>query len=244
MKSEIKSVFVLGSTSLVAKEICIELAKNGCKSFSLVARNQEKNIILYKDLKRDFDVDVQMHNFDLSNYNNIEQIKNILLNSYDLYIVAAGYLGNSSKAGYDYEEAQKIVNINYVSLIPWLINICNDKNLKSNRKLWIFSSVAADRGRPSNYHYGAAKSALNTLCEGLILKSNHKPFSVRLIKAGIINTPMSEGIGPNLLKVSPKYVAKVLLKNPNKKGIEYLPWWWGLIMLVIKSLPNFLISKL
>ena len=73
---------------------------------------------------------------------------------------------------------------------------------------------------------------------------NNKPFSLRLIKAGIINTPMSEGIGPNLLKVSPKYVAKVLLKNPNKKGIEYLPWWWGLIMLVIKSLPNFLISKL
>ena len=55
---------------------------------------------------------------------------------------------------------------------------------------------------------------------------------------------MSKGIGPNLLKVSPKYIAKVLLKNPNKKGIEYLPWWWSLIMMIIKSLPKFLISKL
>ena len=244
MKHKIKSAFILGSTSLVAKEICIELAKNGCKSFSLVARNQEKNNNLYKEFKNFFNLDIQMHHFELSNQSNLEQMKNILSKRYDLYIITAGYLGNSSEASFNFDEAEKIININYKALLPWLIKICDKENLKSNSKLWVFSSVAGDRGRPSNYHYGASKSALNTFCEGLILKTHNKPFSIRLIKAGIIDTPMSKGIGPNLLKVSPKYIAKVLLKNPNKKGIEYLPWWWSLIMMIIKSLPKFLISKL
>ena len=42
MKVEIKSVFVLGSTSLVAKEICIELAKMDANLFSGSSESRKK----------------------------------------------------------------------------------------------------------------------------------------------------------------------------------------------------------
>ena len=39
-------------------------------------------------------------------------------------------------------------------------------------------------------------------------------------------------------------VAKVLLKNPDKRGLEYLTWWWKLIMIVVKNLADFIASRL
>ena len=41
--TKINSAFILGSTSEIAKAICIELAKKGCKKFVLIARNKIKN---------------------------------------------------------------------------------------------------------------------------------------------------------------------------------------------------------
>jgi NAD(P)-dependent dehydrogenase (short-subunit alcohol dehydrogenase family) len=108
----------------------------------------------------------------------------------------------------------------------------------------VFSSVAADRGRPSNYHYGAAKAALTALCEGLLLRSHGKPFAVRIIKAGFMATPMTVGKAPPALCASPESVARDLLRRPNKRGIKYLPWWWSPLMRLIRFLPASIASKL
>ena len=80
--------------------------------------------------------------------------------------------------------------------------------------LWIFSSVAADCGRPSNYHYGAAKAALNTYCEGLLARCVNKPFKIRIIKAGYMDTKMSGGKTPKILTLSTSYetLLKILIK--------------------------------
>ena len=42
-KIDIKSAFVLGSSSEIARSICIELAKRGCTKFHLLARELENN---------------------------------------------------------------------------------------------------------------------------------------------------------------------------------------------------------
>ena len=49
-----KSAFILGSTSSVAKSICLELARNGCKRFHLVCRNFENNKDLVKLLEKSY----------------------------------------------------------------------------------------------------------------------------------------------------------------------------------------------
>ena len=50
-KIHIKSVFVLGSSSDIAKAICIELARRGCTKFHLLARNLENNKKFNKSFK-------------------------------------------------------------------------------------------------------------------------------------------------------------------------------------------------
>ena len=62
---KIKSVWILGSTSTLASEICIQLAKSGCKRFFLLARDNNKNIKLASYLKSVFSVEVTTEEVDL-----------------------------------------------------------------------------------------------------------------------------------------------------------------------------------
>ena len=138
----------------------------------------------------------------------------------------------------------RILAANVVGLIPWITAIATPERLARPGRLWVFSSVAADRGRPSNYHYGAAKAALTALCEGVLLRCHGKPFAVRIIKAGFMATPMTVGKAPPALCASPESVARDLLRRPNRRGIEYMPCWWSPLMLLIRLLPAQIASKL
>ena len=240
----IKSAFILGSTSEIARSICHKLAQNGCQRFYLIARNEKSNQSLVEELKRNYDVSVETERTDLLEDASVNKTQKRNIDDFDLYLITAGDLGNSDLARFNSNEALKIISSNISGLIPWITAITTEERISKKSRLWVFSSVAADKGRPSNYHYGAAKAALTTLCEGLLLRCHGKPFSVRIIKAGYIATRMTLGKAPKFLCISPNHVARVLMRRPNKRGIEYLPWWWSPLMLIIRFLPSSITSKL
>lgn len=240
----IHRAFVLGSTSAVARAICLRLASQGCRHFHLVARDTAKNARVAAELEAQFGSSVTTEHCDLFGDADGESQWRPSVGDFDLYLITAGSLGNADLARSDAHEALGITAANYSGLLPWITAIATDERLARPGRLWVFSSVAADRGRPSNYHYGAAKAALTAFCEGLLLRCHGKPFVVRIIKAGFMATPMTVGKAPPALCASPESVARDLLRNPNKRGIQYLPWWWSPLMLLIRLLPAPLASKL
>jgi decaprenylphospho-beta-D-erythro-pentofuranosid-2-ulose 2-reductase len=240
----IRSAFVLGSTSEVAQAICRELAGRGCQRFHLVARNGEANQQLAAELEQRFGAAVSTETTDLLADAALEPARRPEVGEFDLYLITAGSLGDAELARSDAAEALRITAANYSGLLPWLTAIATPERIARPGRLWVFSSVAADRGRPSNYHYGAAKAALTALYEGLLLRCHGKPFAVRIIKAGFMATPMTVGKAPPALCVSPASVARDLLRRPNRRGIEYLPWWWSPLMRLVRLLPAPIASKL
>lgn len=246
----IRSVFVLGSTSEVAKAICWDLGRRGCQRFHLVARNDGANQQLATELRQRYGAAVSTEQTDLLSDATLLADASIVpgrrpeVGEFDLYLITAGSLGDAELARSDAGEALRILAANVGGLIPWITAIATPERLARPGRLWVFSSVAADRGRPSNYHYGAAKAALTALCEGLLLRCHGKPFAVRIIKAGFMATPMTVGKAPPALCASPDSVARDLLRRPNRRGIEYLPWWWSPLMLLIRLLPAPLATKL
>ena len=235
---------MLGSTSEVARAICRELARGGCRRFHLVARDGEANQVLATELHENYAAAVSTEQTDLLADSSLSPARRPQIGDFDLYLITAGSLGEAELARDDAAEAMRILAANVGGLIPWLTAITTPERLAKRSRLWVFSSVAADRGRPSNYHYGAAKAALTALCEGLLLRCYGKPFAVRIIKAGFIATPMTVGKAPPALCASPGSIARDLLRRPNRRGIEYLPWWWSPLMRLIRVLPAPIASKL
>jgi decaprenylphospho-beta-D-erythro-pentofuranosid-2-ulose 2-reductase len=240
----VSSAFVLGSTSKVAQAVCRELAGRGCQRFHLVARNGEANQHLAAELQQRFGAAVSTETTDLLAYDALEPARCPEVGEFDLYLITAGSLGDAELARSDAAEALRITVANYAGLLPWLTAITTPERIAKPDRLWVFSSVAADRGRPSNYHYGAAKAALTAFCEGLLLRCHGKPFAVRIVKAGFMATPMTVGKAPPALCASPESGARDLLRRPNRRGIEYLSWWWSPLMRLVRLLPAPLASKL
>ena len=56
---------------------------------------------------------------------------------YDLYLIAAGYLGDSELASKNAYEALKISKVNYYSLIPWLNIIASKDRILQSGSLWV-----------------------------------------------------------------------------------------------------------
>lgn len=235
-----KSALILGSSSEIAENICLELAVRGCKKFHLISRDPKKNIKLIKELKHlgITDIKTEELNLDLS----FENVK--FLEKYEFYLIAIGYLGDSIKARNNLKEAKGIFEINFLNLVPWISKITTTERIKQPGALWILSSVAGDIGRPSNYYYGASKSALTVFCEGLANYCYKYPFKIRIIKAGFIYTKMTKGKAPKILCANPKNLAKNLLNSANRRGVEYQPKWWLLIMFILRIMPKKIISKL
>ncbi len=241
----IRSAFVLGSTSAVAAALCRALARQGCRRFHLVARDAPANERLAAELRVRHGADVSLETCDLFATASLDKpLRPSIDQSFDLYLITAGSLGDAEVARSDAAEALAITAANYSGLLPWLTAIVTSERIARPGRLWVFTSVAADRGRPSNYHYGAAKAALTTYCEGLLLRCQGQPFCVRILKAGFMATPMTLGKAPPLLCASPESVALDLLRRPDRRGIEYIPWWWAPLMWMVRLLPRQLASKL
>lgn len=240
----IQSCFVLGSTSAVAQAICMELASRGCRRFHLVARDPSRNGVFATALRERTGASVTTEQANLLDTASPRSAHLPQVGDFNLYLITAGSLGDAGRARDGAAEALSITAVNYSGLLPWLTAIATPERLAGRGRLWVFSSVAADRGRPSNYHYGAAKAALTKFCEGLLLRCHGKPFAVRVLKAGFMATPMTEGKAPPVLCCAPEAVARDLLRRPNRRGIEYIPWWWGPLMRLVRLLPAPLAAKL
>src|SRR5690606_41389373 len=94
----------------------------------------------------------------------------------DIALVAHGTLPAEARCQQDVDYALRELHINDTSVIALLTRLANLFEQQGRGTLAVISSVAGDRGRPSNYLYGSAKAAASTFCEGL---------RARLFKAGV-----------------------------------------------------------
>ncbi len=96
----------------------------------------------------------------------------------------------------------------------------------------MIGSVAGDRGRRSNYIYGATKGGLAHLVEGIAHKLAPLGARAVIIKPGFVDTPMTDAIAnKGALWATPEAVAVVIVRAGEKGGPAiYAPGFWRGIM--------------
>lgn len=161
--------------------------------------------------------------------------------------LAYGTLGDMApvKAGGDALATH--LRVNFTSACLWLAEAAMAMEDVGKGRIVAIGSVAGDRGRQSNYPYGAAKAGLAAYVAGL----QHRfargggAVSAHFVKPGFVDTPMTDGMdkgGP--LWASPESVAKSVRRAILRgRATVYVPWFWAIIMLIIRSVPRAILHR-
>ncbi len=219
-------ILVLGATSAIAAGVMRPLAEQGAR-FYLVARGPEKLKAVANDLQTRGASAVFTRIMDLDDTATHEAMLTEAaekLETIDLALLAHGVLGNQEHDQVNYAATEAILRTNFlsaVSLITWLANYFESTHQGT---LAVISSVAGDRGRKSNYIYGASKGALNIFLEGVRNRIDRSGVHVLTIKPGFVATPMTAHLPQNGLFAHPSVVGRGILKAIEKrKDVAYVP---------------------
>lgn len=112
-------------------------------------------------------------------------------------------------------------------------------------RLVVIGSVAGDRGRVKNYVYGSAKAGLAVFTAGLRNRLFRSGVTVTTVKPGFLDTAMTWGLPGIFLATSPEQAGRAILEAA-ERGTEqvYVPRFWALIMLIIRSIPERIFKRL
>lgn len=134
---------------------------------------------------------------------------------------------------------------NFTTVVSLLTLLANLFERQGRGSIAVISSVAGDRGRQSNYVYGAAKGALTIYLQGLRNRLAKANVHVLTIKPGFVDTPMTRDFKKGLLWVGPDVIARGIVKAIDKrKDVAYLPFFWRYIMFIIKIIPERIFKRL
>jgi short-subunit dehydrogenase len=241
-----KNIVIVGATSAIAIACARRWATEKARLF-LVARNGERLAQVAADLKARGASQVTTYQLDINQFDKHAAMLSqcAKFGAPDIILVAPGTLPDQRTCQNDPAVAVKEFNTNAVSVIALLTPLANQLEAQKHGTLAVISSVAGDRGRPSNYLYGSAKAALSAFLEGLRARLFKAGVHVLTIKPGFVDTPMTTGLPlPGPLVATPDKVATDILKAIEKQhNILYTPWFWCGIMLIIRSLPQFLFKR-
>ena len=173
---------LIGATSAVCQALALELARRGHSLF-LIGRDVNKLQALADTLGSAV---VGTKGADLTEYQDAQGlIKGAItaLGGLDQAFIAHGLLGDQVKSEGNWEEAAEILGVNLLSPVALLMPIANYMESQGAGHITVCSSVAGERGRPRNYTYGAAKSALTTYCQGIRTRLYQKGHLLTYLKA-------------------------------------------------------------
>lgn len=241
-----QKILIIGATSAIAEATAKRYAKQGAALY-LLARNEER----LQDLARDLEIrgasSVAYALFEANEFTSHASLLNRAFNivgNIDIALIAHGSLGNQKACEKEFDSTLHELNTNAISFISLLTHLANYFEKSGQGTIVAIGSVAGDRGRQSNYVYGTAKGAVAIFLQGMRHRLYKSGVSVITIKPGFVDTPMTRSFKKNALWVDADTIAAGIEKSiKRKKDVAYIPSWWGMIMFLIRALPEFAFKK-
>lgn len=236
---------ILGATSDIAKALAYKFAEAGF-NLTLAARHADRLADVATDIRIRRNVQVETVEFDALDYASHADFYAGLPVKPEVVICVFGYLGNQQLAQTDLAEARRIIDSNYTGAVSILNIVANDFAQRHSGTIIVFSSVAGDRGRGSNYMYGSAKAALTAYLSGLRNRLVKTGVHVITVKPGFVRTKMTAGLPlPAPVTANPNQVAADVFRAYQKQtNVVYTRWMWQWIMLLIRHLPEPIFKRL
>ncbi len=240
-------VAIFGASSGMAFAVAQIYAQKHARLF-LIARDKQKLSQMERDLRARGASEVQTLVADLGSASGARAAAELLrqrVPELDVVLIASGVLGDTDQLLNDAQACEQLFNVNVQA--PLAISNTILPLLLQQKKgvLALFSSVAGDRGRASNFIYGASKAAVTAYASGLRARLRDSGVQVLTIKPGIVATAMTAHLPRGPLSANPNAVARRIVKAIEQRADTlYVPGFWRWVMLVITHLPEFIFKRL
>lgn len=244
-----KRIVIVGATSTIAEHCARLWLLEQPTEIILIGRNLSKINTIANDLAiKGEQTRISTFTLDCTNCAAIaDLIKQIgATGPIDLALIAIGTLGDQATSQNDLIQCYNALLVNAIAPVLFAETIINTMITAKHGTLGIIGSVAGDRGRKSNYLYGAAKGLLERYVEGLQHRVAQSTITVSLIKPGPTATAMTAHLSNARTDLAPvTTVANEIVRGLKKgKPIIYTPAKWAMIMFIIRNLPRFIFNKL
>ena len=237
---------IIGATSAIA-EHCARLWVQQPVDLVLVGREDARLQAVADDLRvrsPQSTVDVQKADFHEPSAIAALAEKLAAQRRIDIVLVAHGNLPEQRTCEQDLDLARDALLVNGVSPVLFSEAFAAQLERQQHGTLAVIGSVAGDRGRKSNYVYGAAKGLVDRYLQGLQHRFARSAVKVVLVKPGPTATPMTAHLPQRGLAPVDAVAHRIVAGIATGKPVVYAPAKWWLIMMVIRHLPRFVFNKL
>jgi len=251
-RARMARVLLFGATSAIAAECALLFAARGDRMF-LVGRDPQKlddTVARVRAVSADAVVGHEARDLaaigshDDGGHAALVARARETLGGLDLALIAHGDLGDQLASEARFDEAERIVRVNFTSVLSLVVPIANLLEEQRAGALVVLTSVAGDRGRPRNYTYGAAKGALGLYLQGVRSRLFSSGARVVNVKLGPVDTPMTTTHEKNALFAEKRAVAREIVRACDMHDGEiYVPAFWAGVMPVVRWLPESLFQR-
>lgn len=245
----LKRIVIVGATSCIAHHCARLWATRERVIITLVGRNARR----LQDVASDLHVRSPRSLFrivetDCTSHDSIRRAVNSIVEDgpVDIVLIATGALIEQEQCQADLAVCRESLEVNAVFPVLFAEAFAQHMAKRNAGTLAIIGSVAGDRGRKSNYVYGAAKGLVTRYAQGLQHRFARSPVKIVLIKPGPTDTPMTAHLKTGGARLAPvQAVARQIVAAIDQgKPVVYAPSRWQLIMSVIRHLPPPLFNRL
>ncbi len=240
-------ILIIGATSAIAESLARWLASKGTACY-LTGRDTEHLEIIAADLRVRGAGQIEIEQLDITDARALDGLVTrsiAALGGLDGVVVAAGLLPDQTVVNANGDHLRETFEVNALSAMMILNEAAAYFEQQGHGQIVAIGSVAGDRGRATNYAYGAAKGALEIFMSGLRQRLHKSGVQVLLVKPGFVDTPMTADFPKGPLWASPQRVAEDIIRAMEKgRSVIYTPWFWRWIMLVIRHIPERLFVRL
>jgi short-subunit dehydrogenase len=242
-----RRVLIIGATSAIAGETARVFSAYGARLF-LTGRHAGRLEAVAADLRVRGAAQVEtavLEVTDVSRHAGAVDAAFAALGGLDVVLIAHGTLPDQGRCQESVAETLAALEVNFTATVALLTLLANRFEAARHGCIAVITSVAGDRGRQSNYVYGAAKGGLDRFLEGLRNRLFRSGVTVTTIKPGFVDTPMTAGLSKNPLFASPRRVGRAIYRAIEaRRGVVYIPWFWRPIMLLVTSVPESIFRRL
>ena len=239
-------IVIVGATSGIAEQ-CARLWVRAAVDIVLIGRDLVRVSRVAADLRvRSPHSSVTAHEVNFLDPTSIAALAQKLSaeKAIDVLLIAHGNLPDQKECEQDVTLARDALEINGVSPVLFAEAFAQQMEQVGRGTIAIIGSVAGDRGRKTNYVYGAAKGMVERYVQGLQHRFADSKITIVLIKPGPTATPMTAHLPQRGMATAEAVASRIVAAIDSGTPVVYVPAKWAIIMMVIRHLPRAIFNKL